>query len=281
MNKKGFTLSEALLTLTILGVAGMLILPSLLTNVNQGVFKAKKYVLTVNFLNGMKNLSVIDGRINKAEKDENTSANGVFTGKFLNKTMQIEKVCNPENEGIKECGWKPEIGAYKSYDGYSNITLPQKNSEVNFEDGDSFMWAATTPNGVSLLIAYDKNCQKLSADEEKPKGCVNVIYDVNGAKSPNTVGKDVGFLTVFSPNSPRIGAPFIYFGAKPSSKASEEEAGLYCKNLTKKSDLSIFSKDEGRSAYFNYSLLNIDPDTEIWAEGKRDSSSALAICVYR
>ena len=37
--------------------------------------------------------------------------------------------------------------------------------------------------------------------------CANFIYDLNGSKGPNTVGKDIGFMTAFYPSDPIIVAP--------------------------------------------------------------------------
>ena len=37
--------------------------------------------------------------------------------------------------------------------------------------------------------------------------CANFIYDLNGKKGPNTVGKDIGFMTAFYPTDSQVVAP--------------------------------------------------------------------------
>ena len=39
------------------------------------------------------------------------------------------------------------------------------------------------------------------------KICANFVYDLNGNKGPNTVGKDIGFITAMYPSDVKISAP--------------------------------------------------------------------------
>ena len=43
------------------------------------------------------------------------------------------------------------------------------------------------------------------------KVCANFIYDLNGNKGPNTVGKDIGIMSVLYPSDSVVVAPMPYW----------------------------------------------------------------------
>jgi len=54
-------------------------------------------------------------------------------------------------------------------------------------------------NGITAIISYNNigNCasiNKMSKNEERTLNCVGIIYDLNGNKKPNILGKDIRFI---------------------------------------------------------------------------------------
>lgn len=79
--------------------------------------------------------------------------------------------------------------------------------------------AFETQNGESLAVYYQPNCVGSLREVANsstgdfgifigPKMCANFVYDLNGNKGPNTVGKDIGFITVLYPSDPVVVAPY-------------------------------------------------------------------------
>lgn len=59
------------------------------------------------------------------------------------------------------------------------------------------------------------------------KMCANFVFDLNGNKGPNTVGKDIGFLTVFFPVDSKVVAP-IPHQRDASNNVSQKDAAAAC-----------------------------------------------------
>ena len=65
--------------------------------------------------------------------------------------------------------------------------------------------------GETVTVFYNPRCRG-SLNEVVQANfpnmmCVNFVYDLNGNKGPNTVGKDVGFITAFYPYDVKVVAP--------------------------------------------------------------------------
>lgn len=77
----------------------------------------------------------------------------------------------------------------------------------------------STENGETAMVYYNPNCvpdARLFANNPRLTNgshnlfnyvCMNLVYDLNGAKSPNKIGKDQGFFTVFYPKASIVVAP--------------------------------------------------------------------------
>lgn len=289
--KKGFTLAEVLATLGIIGIVAVMTIPGVVADVRGHVFKTRQQAFANDIRAGMQNLLIADGKINKAAevsatKDEDgeeltagKTANQVFVQDYLTKALKIAKICNPsnnENKGIEDCGFSKATNTKDliyQYPGASGMfSMIQKNSDLqNFNGGEDPMWAAQTANGISMLIAYNNTC---TSQNNYP--CLNIIYDVNGRGAPNIVGKDIGFLTVFNPKSPHVGAPVLYNNAPMADKSSLNDVVTHCNKYSKKGDISAPSEIEASSLAINGKLLNITSTNVIPA-----SSTGKAICVYR
>lgn len=144
------------------------------------------------------------------------------------------------------------------------------------------MVAATTLNGVSLLIAHNNQCKGALINpvgQALPAPCVNVIYDINGKSAPNTVGEDVGFLTIFGATNPKIGAPIFYNDAPYNYDLdSLADAREYCNKFNENGELDVPNIYEAGAIYIN-------PFDDIPSAGeliRTDSSGGnVALCVYK
>ena len=79
-----------------------------------------------------------------------------------------------------------------------------------------------------------------------------MIYDLNGSKGPNTVGKDIGFMTILYPTDSVVVAPVpfrtVFSGVTP------EEAPTACTNQAG-DEYRIPTKDELASLFVNQNLI--------------------------
>lgn len=101
--------------------------------------------------------------------------------------------------------------------------------------------------------------------------CVNFIYDLNGTKGPNTIGKDIGIMTVFNATDSVVVAPL------PSS-ASNVGAGNW-HNAAKKctntdAETRLPNIDELSSMLINENIINLSASTKFWASSVYNSERA-------
>ena len=84
---------------------------------------------------------------------------------------------------------------------------------IPYKQLDTKAAAFETQNGESILAFYNPNCQAAMCESTnyavQPKICANFIFDMNGNKGPNTVGKDIGFMSVLYPTDSVVVAPHV------------------------------------------------------------------------
>ena len=118
--------------------------------------------------------------------------------------------------------------------------------------------AFETANGESVLVYYNPNCQpdlkETARHWAQPKMCANFVYDLNGNKAPNAVGKDIGFITVMYSNYPSVLAPMPLTTDAGTGKKQTEALAL-CKAQDSESRLP--NKDELTSMFYNMKLIGI------------------------
>ena len=213
-----FTMAEILLSLTIIGVVAAITLPSLTGNINERTWATQKKALYARMSQAF---PLLDS-INTYDDAES------FIAGALNTVTKINNVCSQEN--LEDCGintamiaalngstisdfqgtWS-ELGiSVSASDANSdgNTDAEQSAADANWEAQSA---AFETGNGESIVLYYNSNC--VPDQETAPKDlneewfkyvCVNMVYDLNSNKGPNTVGKDIGFMTVFYPTDPVV-----------------------------------------------------------------------------
>ena len=87
--------------------------------------------------------------------------------------------------------------------------------------------------------------------------CANLVYNLNGNKAPNAVGKDIGFITVMYSTNLEVLAPMPQTTDAATDK-KQNEAAAACKAQDSESRLP--SKDELASMFYNAKLISISQD---------------------
>jgi len=231
--KLAFTLAEVLITLSIVGVVAAMTLPILINKIQDSQYERarSKILLSVGEAG---RLLAVNGDINSASNAED------FVKNHLSKKLKIIKTC--DSSKLKDCGLPEKI---KRSDN-SLLNMPKKNKELGighmpttsswYTSGDMSSYGFITANGYSINLFYNPNCiVGTNSDDPNASGyvCFNAVYDMNGIRNPNQVGKDIGFVTVLYPDETnRAVAP----NAAPitlSGKYTFTEAQAKCSELGK------------------------------------------------
>ncbi|MCM1009635.1 MAG: type II secretion system GspH family protein [Fusobacterium sp.] len=225
--KKAFTMAEILLSLTIIGVVAAITLPSLTGNINERTWNTQRKALYARMSQAISLMPALNGYGTLTEATSSASAVDnaaeTFITAGLSKVLKINNICSDK---LEDCGIVSQINTL----GGSQMTTPATmsalnnsmvGSRANIHDKmnivDTKAAAFETANGESVIVYYNPNC--LGSLNEMPAGggggyfvapkvCANFVYDLNGNKGPNTVGKDIGFITVMYPSDPKIVAPY-------------------------------------------------------------------------
>lgn len=215
-----FTMAEILLSLTIIGVVAAITLPSLTGNINERTWNTQRKALYARMSQAIALMPSLNGYGTFANATDSTSALDNVTETFitsgLSKVFKINNICT----NFADCGIVSQITPML---GNTKINTPRNWEELNqFTTSPNTTWGSRTANinsqavafetvnGESILALYNPNCKfymneknSSSAHEyhysTQEKVCLNFIYDLNSSKGPNTVGKDIGFITILYP----------------------------------------------------------------------------------
>lgn len=168
----GFTLSEVLISLAIIGIAAMLTLPTVRANYQKKTQVAglqRVYTLMADSVKMLlvderaKNVYESSLRKNSSDSLEDTA------GQFLNKYFRV----------VKDCGTSPTgcfATAYTNLNGAA-VTVPATN-----------VYCVVIANGASICV---------SPLDENDAVFGTVITDVNGAAKPNISGRDLFMFHIY------------------------------------------------------------------------------------
>ena len=147
--------------------------------------------------------------------------------------------------------------------------------------------AFETQNGESVIIYYNPTCngslgEKTFSDTSNGGGykiqskiCVNFIYDLNGNKGPNTVGKDIGFMTALYPFDAQLYAP--YPATKPATTSAVDKSTGQKLCTSKDSEFRLPNLGELTSMFVNSALINVnDYSANSYATSEHFKPNALA-----
>lgn len=175
--KKGFTLAEILITLTVVGVVAVLTLP----NVIQGFDKRSHVAQLQRAYNALTNAV---GQIRASEQAFDLSTSSLATpegrNNFLYKYFVVQKECS-ENT-TSGC----LADSYGSYDLSRNYPTNLSDSSYKgaYKTGNNFK-CVTIDSGAAFCLSTFQN------------GTARIILDVNGIKKPNLNGRDLFKFNIF------------------------------------------------------------------------------------
>ena len=220
-----FTMAEILLSLTIIGVVAAITLPSLTGNINERSWNTQRKALYARFSQAIALMPALNGYGTLTEDEsgnviEDTAAE-TFVTAGLAKVLKINNICDSEH--LDDCGIPDKIAAINGSIAFSLLpgTLVEYNSMFNGrESNNGYCYsqmntkavAFETANGESIAVYYNPFCMPYAERAEsayfiQPYICANFIYDLNGTKGPNTMGKDIGFITAFYATDSKVVAP--------------------------------------------------------------------------
>ena len=179
--KRGFTLSEVLITLGVVGVVAVLTIPGVMKNYQNRLYTAqleKVYAQLADAVQGIMNDEHVDNFYETTAAatntcDATTGECSAGIGYFLNNYFKtIKKNCmNATNEACMST----QTGFYKTVNGTS-VGVPTDEYFVQ------------TITGAAIGGTYNKS-----------KTCMKILVDVNGPAEPNVAGRDV-FAMQIRPN---------------------------------------------------------------------------------
>ncbi len=271
-------MAEILLSLTIIGVVAAITLPSLTGNINERTWNTQRKALYARFSQAIALMPALNGYGTLTEGNESTSAVDTaaetFVTEGLSKVLKINNICDSDH--LADCGIASKLTATNG----AIINFPSKMSELNpglisastsgygsYSALDTKAAAFETQNGESIIVYYNPRC--IGSLNEMDAGntagrigntyyaqlnmCANFIYDLNGNKGPNTVGKDIGFITVLYPYDSAVVAPVPLVKDAPLSY--QDEANAECKKMDVESRLPNI--DELSAMFYNKILLGM------------------------
>lgn len=270
-----FTMAEILLSLTIIGVVAAITLPSLTGNINERTWNTQRKALYARFSQAIALMPALNGYGTITEGTDSSGSKVViednvadtFITSGLAKVLKINNIC--DNKHLEDCGISSKITTlYGSQIDFpetmaklnSNMTISVSDSYNKFSLYDTKAAAFETSNGESVVLYYNPKClgslKEMStgngAFRISPKICANFIYDLNGNKGPNTVGKDIGFITALYPSDVKVVAPYPA-SRKLNDNYLQSEAIRACTEYD--SEYRLPNIDELAAMYINSALI--------------------------
>ena len=295
MNKKNFnlafTMAEILLSLTIIGVVAAITLPSLTGNINERTWNTQRKALHARMSQAIALMGSLNGYGQFVEGTEETEGTDnvaiTFVRNGLAKVLQLNNIC--DNEHLKDCGL-PE--KFKAADGTTYFTSPDGEKPLtsllqlnprfhgswseggetySYTDGNINDFKAAgfeTKNGESVMVFYNPFCTDFDTAKYIGTGwngnfyvrtqrcmCADFMYDLNGKKGPNIVGKDIGFITALYPTDSAVVAPVAYTKSTTSSKYRDDGVNLAANKCKALGDYRLPSNEELMSMFYNRELI--------------------------
>ena len=271
-----FTMAEILLSLTIIGVVAAITLPSLTGNINERTWNTQRKALYARMSQAISLMPALNGYGTLVQGDDSTSAVDTATETFLTdglaKVLKINNIC--DNTHLADCGI---VTSFTNMAG-SQVTTPTTLYGLNswfrsvaysgssYSTIDTKAAAFETQNGESIIAYYNQTCRTEYLNQESltvignvfgfPEAtmCVNFIYDLNGNKGPNAVGKDIGIMTVFNATDSNVVAP-MPSSAQNAGEAIWRNAAKLCTNVDSESRLPNI--DELSAMLINKDVVNL------------------------
>jgi len=213
VRRYAFTMAEILLSLTIIGVVAAITLPSLTGNINERTWNTQRKALYARISQAISLMPALNGYgIGETLDETRNNAAEIFISSGLSRVLKINNVCSFDK--LADCGISSQYTTMDAQIKDFPTTLLELNDTniVAYEIKDPYLKAVgfETQNGESIALFYNPYCLLKSEETDdfvQPRICANFIYDLNGSKGPNTVGKDIGFISALYPTDSVVVAP--------------------------------------------------------------------------
>ncbi len=250
-------MAEILLSLTIIGVVAAITLPSLTGNINERTWNTQRKALYARFSQALMLMPALNGYGELKEASSAGASDAVdtvaetFITAGLSKVMKINNICSDK---LEDCGVPTKINPSNGTSAFdfpadmqalnSGMVGSHSTAVDNFNLLNTKAVAFETGNGESIVVYYNPRCvgslnetgAGIGGMYYAPKVCANFIYDLNGNKGPNTVGKDIGFITAMYPSDVKVVAPVQAMNPLPDKYAIAPASGLSATAACTKSD---------------------------------------------
>ncbi len=270
---RAFTMAEILLSLTIIGVVAAITLPSLTGNINERTWNTQRKAIYARFSQAISLMPAVNGFGTVTEDASGSTITDTAAETFitagLSKVLKINNICS---ENLQDCGIVSKITTLSG-----TISTPKTLKELNslmagslhnglqsFYIMNTKAAAFETANGESVIVYVNPYCVgdiqslhwgayggRAEGDLYQRTVCANFIFDLNGSKGPNTVGKDIGVMTVMYPSDPVVVAPYPATKTLPSG--SYKNASKLCTNYD--SEYRLPTLEESYSMFVNKDLF--------------------------
>jgi len=216
-NRKGFTLAEILITLTVIGVVAALTIPTLLQNTNQAELKT---AWKRNF-----------AEINQATMQIANESGGSLTNAFADSNAMVNAYASHLNY-ITKCYSNDVYTPLGSACWHADNSWYHLSGRKNEEN-----WGAKLVINNGSLLQFNAVFPDCTwGISPKHDACGYGIIDVNGFKSPNMIGKDI----------------FSFYITKPGVILPLGAQGGHVDNLDNICNLSINPSSKGWACSADY-----------------------------
>ena len=291
-SKLAFTMAEILLSLTIIGVVAAITLPSLIGNINEKAWNTQRKALHARMTQAITMMPQLNGYgtfVASAENAPKTdTAAMTFVTEGLSKVLKINNIC--DNEHLGDCGVAStytklsgatlNMASAKTLKGFNPLIANSDTSPDEVNKGVIFNYdtnavAFETQNGETIIVYYNPFCQdnkiintpainNWAWDHAQQYMCVNFVFDLNGNRGPNQVGKDIGFISAIYANNPDVVAPnFLPAHGHDRNSYNYTQAKQICREMGEEYRLPSLS--EAMAMTYNINLLGISSGLGFWS----------------
>ncbi len=203
--KKGFTLSEVLITLAVIGIVAALTIPSVVKNYQktQTISKLRKAWSTIN--QAYNNSQALNGMYQTWDKAADIGTAEYFS-RYWRPYLKVAKVCT----SYSDCGYKSSAPWKNARGEDTGTAVVATDARTTFLTGDGVLFVIFTISGGSGNVIVNNN----------------IFIDLNGARGPNQCGKDLFYFT----RTDKGILPYCYSGSASyiNNNCSKTQSGYCC-----------------------------------------------------
>jgi len=275
------------MVLGIIGIVAEMTLPAVIQDAQDAQYKMGKDKVRMSIAEAGKILSV-SGTITDGSSAQD------FVENNLSKYLKIAKFCAPAD--MEQCGM-PSGNPTTFKDLYNNeLTSMPTTWDTITDPYDSESWSISNPtttnfndsyaflsaDGIAVNLFYNPYCK--SSDEEMQKNdggkgsemtaldmaCMAGVYDMNGLKKPNQVGRDIGFFATFYNGIQATSVAALPYKTGIDAHSYDwTAADNYCRGIKGQ---KLPTMDELSALYFGQKITGL-PSGWLWSASSLPGSS--------